>query len=239
MARIWGAAAVSLLALANCGGGGGAAAGSASSPPPAPPPTPQTDPAAYFSQVIEPGYDSFSESLVGNTYTGATAMADTTTMPTSGTATYNGYALVGANRLGQVSGAPKVGVEGTATLTADFANNTVAGSATNFVGGDVGSQNTTTGKFPITSAITAYPGTITISNGCIGTNGCSLVTRPNQMQADFSGTLTGVHTITTSGQLLADFKGTPIQGIAVTGGTINTTVDGTAVPSGFYFYVKP
>ncbi len=258
MVRVWGVAALALLALAGCGGGSGGttattgstmsgtagtSGGGSGSSSSGTTPTPQTDPAAYFSQIISPGYDSYQAALVGNSHTGATGLPNTAyaSMPSSGTANFNGYAFLIANSGSQVVGQPSIGIEGTATLSVDFSNNSASGSATNFVGGPIGALDTTTGKYPLTQAAIAYPGSIAISNGCVGANhGCSSVTRPNQMQADFSGTLAGGgNTITANGQVLADFKGTPIQGVAVSGGTITTKINGNNVPGAFYFYVKP
>lgn len=242
MTRIWWVATVSLLAVANCGGGGGATNAGTTVPPTASL-TAQNDPADYFSQVIAPGYTQYRSDLIGDTNTGSTGLPNTafTGMPASGTATYNGYALLAINRDATVSGQPRLGVEGTATMTADFANHAISGSATNFVGGSVTGQDPTTGYYTPAGPANYYAGTIQITNGCIGnTAGCSGVTRPNQYSAQFSGALNGEgNSIVTSGSLLGDFKGTPIQGVTAITQTATTTVNGTVLPSGFFAFVKP
>ena len=240
-----GAAALMLFGLAACGGGGGAATTGPTTASTVP--DPSTDPVAYFKQVVGPGYENFRADLVGDKYTGATGLPNTAFvhMPTKGTAIYKGYALVAVNRNNASPGLPRLSLEGTATLNVDFAKGAASGAATNFVGGASGNLNTVTGAYIFTAPPIAYPGTISITNGCIGiANGCGSVTRPNQLQANFSGTLKGGgNTLVTSGRLLADFKGTPIQGVAVSGDpSIATTINGVAMPngsSGFFFFVKP
>ncbi len=223
--------AIGLVALlAGCGGGG------------APLPTPQTDPDAYFNQVIEPGYDADRLRLVGDGTTANPGLGNTafTRMPTTGSATYTGYALLGVNLDGADATGPRLGLEGTASMTADFAQGAITGQATNFVGGNTGPFDSTTNKYPLAAPAQYYPGTIDITNGCIGKTTCANVTRPNQMAADFSGTLTGGgNTVTTSGVLQGDFKGNPIKGIAAQAISGTLAVNGTAVPGGFFVYVRP
>lgn len=229
-----------LVVLAGCGGGGGSG-GTASTTPPAP--TAQTDPDAYFTSVIEPGYDSYREYLSGDSYKGTTGLYNSTTaaIPTSGTATFKGYAELGMNLDNSATTAPRLGVEGTATITADFAKQTLSGSATNFVGTTVGNMNTTTGKYPFTGPANYYTGTIAITNGCIGTApGCMSNTNANQFTADFAGTLNGSgNTMIASGQVQGNLKGTPLKGIATTTSTGTYTTNGISVPGNFAFFVKP
>jgi hypothetical protein len=234
------AGAASLLLLAACGGGSGSAAGVTQS---ATGPTAQSDPVDYFNQVVGPGYQQYESDLVGNSYTGTTGLPNTAFkgMPTGGTATYRGYALVIANADGTVAGQPKIGVEGTATLTADFGNGTLAGSATNFVGTTISGKDSKTGAYQLAKAPAYYAGTVTIKDGCIGVaTACSNVTRPNEFSANYSGTLTGEgNKITTNGQVLGEFKGTPIQGAVLGTNTGATTLNGAAVPGAFAALLKP
>jgi hypothetical protein len=218
--------------LAGCGGGGSSAV----------PPTAQSDPAAYFNQVVGPGYTADRVALVGDANTGAVGLPNTAfdKMPAAGKATYTGYALVGVNRNGADPTGPKLDLQGTATLSADFAANAISGQATNFVGTSVGTQNPTTGEYPLTGPAQTYAGTINVTNGCIGVAaGCANVTRPNQFSAGFGGTLTGEgNTVDLSGSLLGDFKGSPIAGVAAQGTLASVKVNGTSEPWGFYIYAK-
>ncbi len=216
--------------LAGCGGGGATL------------PTPQSDPDAYFSQVVGPGYDATRLLLDGDGTTANPGLGNTafTRMPTKGSATYTGFALLGVNRDGTDATGPRLGLEGTASLTADFAQSTITGQVTNLVGGSTGPFDSTTNKYPLTGPAQYYAGTIDITNGCIGKTTCANVTRPNQMAADFSGTLTGEgNTITTNGVLQGDFKGNPIKGIAAQAISGTLTVNGKGEPGGFFVYVTP
>lgn len=112
-------------------------------------------------------------------------------MPTVGSATYNGYAVI-KHTNGVIDDAQFLG---DAQITADFGAGTVSGQASNFEGwhndGPLGS----------------YAGTVTLSGGVIG------MSRPNDLGAFINGTLVqGPDTIVISGGMFGDFKGTPILG---------------------------
>lgn len=230
-------AVVALGLLAGCGGGDGGA-GTASNPVG---PTAAGDPVAFNNSVINPGYQADLDSLVGDPFDGTTGTPNSAfkAIPTSGTATYTGYALLGINRANSQPGAPRLTIEGTSTLAADFGAGSITGSATNFVGGPTGDQNTTTGKFPELSPPTYFPGSLTLT-GCIGTqNGCS-ATRPNQVAVTYTGQVSnGTYAVSTSGSTTGDFKGTPIKGIVITDGASTYIVNGTAEPGVLAVLAKP
>ncbi|MDE3079837.1 MAG: hypothetical protein KGI94_07385 [Paracoccaceae bacterium] len=224
--------------LAGCGGGGGAVGGTASNTAA---PTAASDPVSYTNAVLGPGYQTDLDTLVGDPFDGTTGTPNSAfkAIPTSGTATYAGFALIGINRANTLPGAPRLTIEGTSTLAADFGAGSITGSATNFVGEPTGDQNTTTGKFPALAAPTYFPGTISMT-GCIGTqNGCS-ATRPNQVAVTYTGQLSnGTYAVSTSGSTTGDFKGTPIKGIAITDGGATYIVNGTAEPGVLAVLAKP
>lgn len=112
-------------------------------------------------------------------------------MPTAGSATYTGYAVI-KHSDGVSDDAQFLG---DASVTADFANGTVEGQASNF------------GGWHNNSAVGSYSGSVVLSGGVIGIN------RPNDLGAYFSGTLVrGADTIVIDGGMIGDFKGTPIIG---------------------------
>lgn len=236
----WATGLLALGLLAGCGGGGGGAVVGATAATTAAP-TAAGDPLAYVQGVIGPGYQADLDTLVGDTFDGTTGTPNSAfkAMPTSGAATYRGFALVGINRANRLSGAPRLTMEGTATLFADFAAGSITGSATNFVGGLTGDQNLTTGKYPSAGPTTYFPGTITLT-GCIGTpNGCS-ATRPNQVAVTYTGQLNnGIYAVSTSGATTGDFKGAPIKGIAITDGAVTYIVNGVAEPGVLAVLAKP
>lgn len=238
------AAVGAVLLLAGCGGSGATAgAGAASSGCGCGSSTQVTaasDPVDYYNNVLVPGYNSYHDELYGDTYTGATAMANTTTMPTTGTATYTGYAAVAGNYDNAVTTQPNIVAVGTAELSADFGTGSLSGSATNFVGGPFGPPDPKTGNRTPTAKVQYYAGTVTVSNGCIGTaNGCSNVTQPYQVSANYKGTLTGGgNTVAVSGQALGDFKGTSAQGVTLLTNTGTVTLNGAKVDGGLQIYAK-
>lgn len=119
-------------------------------------------------------------------------------MPITGTARYNGQSgLVLTSAAGD-----DFLLLGDGALLADFQNGTMDGTLGSFRGvilpGGAGPAG----------AVTDYAGTIVLANGAIG------VTRPNDFDADFDGTLTGGgNVIFVTGDIYGDFKGTPIRGL--------------------------
>lgn len=218
-------AALGMLALAGLAGCGGGTATNAALP------TRAADPQAYYDQVLSPNYKAQKAYLNGDTTTGQAALPNTSYvgMPTSGTAAFNGYALLYANQGGGVAGVAKLGVVGTAQLNADFGTSSMTGTLTNFVGGDVTTNST--GGYDFTKSPVAIDGSLTMTNGCIGNaSGCPGVTRPNQFAGTFKGALTGDgHTVATDATILGDFRGTPIKGVYAVGVSGPIQVDGTAV----------
>lgn len=210
--------------LAGCGGGTGTGTTAAL-------PTRSSDPQAYYDQVLSPNFKTQQTYLNGNSASGQAALPNTSYvgMPTSGTATYNGYALLYANTRGTVAGVAKLGIVGTAQLNANFGTSSMTGTLTNFVGSEVTANST--GGYDFSKTPTAYNGSLTMTDGCIGNAaGCPGVTRPNQFTGTFKGALTGQgHTVATDATILGDFRGTPIKGVYATGTSGPIQVDATAV----------
>ncbi|MFC2967244.1 hypothetical protein [Acidimangrovimonas pyrenivorans] len=216
-------------ALAGCGGGGT--------------PTAQSSPATYYDSFLQPGYEAQRVFLDGDSATGQAALPNTAykRMPTSGHATYKGYALLYANQTGAVGAAPRISLIGETTLTADFANARMTGEAKNFVGGEI-TDNATNSSYVFTRPPVYYDGKLTMSDGCIGTSGgCADVTRPNQFAGTMKGKLTGTdgNTVVTTARVQGDFRGTPIKGVF--GQAINgpITVNGTPVSGALTITGKP
>lgn len=218
---------VAAAGLAGCGGGG--------------PVTAQSSPAIYYDSFLQPGYEAQRTSLDGDSTTGQAALPNTsyTQMPTSGSATYKGYALLYANRTGAVTAAPRISLIGETTLTADFAKATMTGEAKNFVGGEI-TDNATKTSYVFTGRPVYYDGKLTMTDGCVGTTGgCANISRPNQFAGTLKGKLTGTdgNTLVTTARIQGDFRGTPIKGVygqAISGPiSINgTPVSGTLTITG-------
>jgi hypothetical protein len=137
-------------------------------------------------------------------------MANTTfdTMPDAGSVNYIGNAGVVYSRNGR-----DVTLLGTATVTANFADQMIAGRIEQMSGG--------TGA----SDLRDYAGELTIA-GQIG------VRRPNSFDVMLGGTLTGAgQTIVLSGPLRGDFRGSEAQAIvAISNGQMHGTVNGADAP---------
>ncbi len=222
--------------LSGCGGGGET------------PVTAQSDPSAYYNTVLSPNYNAQRIALNGDVNTGQAPLANTTYpgaphgMPTSGSATYNGYMLVNANRDGSTAGSPRLSMEGTASVNANFTAATITGSATNFVGGVVTPDPTNVEHpFKFVNSPVNYTGTLAITGGCIGVSAsCAAVTRPNQFEANVAGTLTGEgNTVTTNTNILGDFRGSPIQGVWAANVQAANTINGAPVLGSMFLVAKP
>jgi hypothetical protein len=106
------------------------------------------------------------------------------TMPTTGSATYDGYALVVADTPGQTA------VVGEADISANFTNGTLSGNLTDFVGVVNGAAEET------------LDGSIALSNGVIG------ATTAASLTANMTGTLIGdtsLNTVTVIGGIQGEF----------------------------------
>ena len=123
-------------------------------------------------------------------------------MPTSGSSTYHGYAIMDV----ELTPVKNILLIGTSKLTAGFATGVVTGAASGFYG-----VATTGVPGPLyTDTPMPYQGTLTLSNGCTGAKpGCS-VTDVAQFTGTMAGTLTGAgNTITTSNTLSGQFYANP------------------------------
>ena len=213
MARMLGlAAAAAVSMLAGCSGSSG-----------------------LIDSVTDPdGFYKANQPLQNAMNTSLTAMSNSkfTAMPSTGTATYNGYTKVVVNT-------PTTPIEllGLAAMNANFATQTIGGNLTSFAGNY---QDTTTTPVTVKSPQVSYAGSISVTNGCIGTtNGCA-ATRPNQFVADFAGTLTGQgNTLGLNGGLTGDFKGTPIKGIQATATSGTATLNGNPATGALFIVATP
>jgi hypothetical protein len=125
------------------------------------------------------------------------ALPPLATMPTSGTATFAGYAgLTYTNTAAQ-----RAELVGTANLSADFANSSITGSLTNFIGGTVTDPKTNSITNPL-----PYVGSLKLANGTIGPG--------NAATANVSGKLTTVGlTVNVNSTVKGGFVGNPLQGV--------------------------
>ncbi len=209
-----------LHGLSACSGGGGAT----------PAITASGDPAAYYSST-QAAQVAMERTVFGNAATGAPGYPNSAfkAIPTSGTATYKGFAQVDFYPTGEQI--PTRTVLGNGTIAANFASNTMTGSYSNFTGtalDPAGNQ--------LAGPAAYYAGTLNVANGCIGNAaGCANVTRPNQFSGALSGTLTGEgNTINIDHDFLGNFRGSPIVAVEALGVTNLTTINGTQVDSALY-----
>lgn len=137
-------------------------------------------------------------------------------VPTSGSATYSGT-LGGVAMLPSGIGDPATFL-GNADVTANFATNTMSGSARDFIG--------TTGG--LNSQLTRYSGTVAITSGDFGGANRSDVT------ANASGSLTSTGgTFSFDGPIEGDFVGANAEGLRMTSGTTGfVRLDSTNVVGG-------
>lgn len=153
-------------------------------------------------------------------------LQDTTAryMPSVGTVTYTGSSEVVVD-----TAAETTFMYGDATMTADFAAETVTGSMSNFIGG-TGPAADVPGDAALDNLV-SYAGTLNLSNGDIGDADAS------DISANFGGTLTGGgNTFVFEGFMFGVFKGNPamggapnIQGALVESASALTTVTANGV----------
>jgi hypothetical protein len=111
-------------------------------------------------------------------------------MPSTGTASFSGYAGIAVDAPGGL-----LGLLGVAELEADFAAQTISGSADDFYGDGGGTLD-------------PYEGSLAFVDGTIGAG------VPNDLDFDYVGVLTGEsNTIILDGSVFGKFKGTPIVGL--------------------------
>lgn len=132
-------------------------------------------------------------------------------MPDMGTATYTG-----GTRLTLATAGQPTQVFGAASLTADFAADTISGTVTNFIGTD------RTGNAAL------YSGNLTLAGGVIGAG------VPNNFSIGYSGALTGngEAIALTAGLIEGKFKGDSAGGplgIRGSDATVSATIDGAPV----------
>jgi hypothetical protein len=117
-----------------------------------------------------------------------TPLAD---LPTTGTATYEGTALIALDAIGGGSASELIG---TAAITADFAASTLSGEAGGFYGTVDGGE------------VAAFEGQIFVSQGTINRTGTG-----DQIGADVNGTLQGGgDTLVVDGTVAGNFLGDPL-----------------------------
>jgi hypothetical protein len=128
-------------------------------------------------------------------------------MPSDGTATYEGILFVELD-----TAALATELYGVARVSADFKESTMSGGVTNFFGTDRNGSEA------------PYTGSVALSNGDIG------VTRPNDFDLDYNGSLNGNGEIVLlSGTLDGDFKADPIRGILARDTSPTANIGGTPV----------
>jgi hypothetical protein len=145
-------------------------------------------------------------------------LAPDNAIPTSGTATFSGFANVNIAQ----TGAPLV-LTGPATVQIDFGTQNLTGSATGFSGVEG-------------STIAAYAGTVTFLNGRIGRDQSPPTPQqPNDIRLDYSGVLTGDGNIVgLAGNASGKLKGSPIRGLVAESAAGETvTLNGALAPAEF------
>lgn len=139
-------------------------------------------------------------------------------MPTSGSAEFAGFAGF------DLGGVDLISLTGRATLTADFANRTITGSATDFEAEGNG-------------AVTPYAGTINFVNGSIGRLASVPGSVPNDIRFRYEGRLDAPGSeIVAGADATGKFRGTPIRGLVAaseTPATATVLVNGVATPAPF------
>jgi hypothetical protein len=139
-------------------------------------------------------------------------------IPTSGTATFTGFANVNITQ----AGAPLV-LTGPASVEIDFGTRSLTGSATGFSGVEG-------------SAIAAYSGTVAFENGRIGRDQpVPTPQQPNDVRLGYSGVLTGDgNTVGLAGSAEGKLKGSPIRGLVANSAAGETaTLNGALAPAAF------
>ena len=139
-------------------------------------------------------------------------------IPTSGTATFTGFANVNVTQ----AGAPLV-LTGPATVRIDFDTRNLTGSATGFSGVEG-------------SAVAAYSGTVAFENGRIGRDQPVPTTQqPNDVRLGYTGVLTGDgNTVGLGDSAEGKLKGSPIRGLVAHSGAGETaTLNGAPAPAAF------
>jgi hypothetical protein len=144
---------------------------------------PTTDEEAYLALQ--------AETVALRDETGLLSVTDAVDLPTTGTAQYDGTALIA---LDAPTGGTASELIGTAAIIADFANATVSGQADGFYGSVDGGE------------VTAFAGQIFLSQGAIDASGTG-----DQIGADVNGTLQGGgDTVVLGGQVAGNFLGDPL-----------------------------
>ena len=139
-------------------------------------------------------------------------------VPDSGTSTYFGEASLGVGSQSQ-----GVVLLGDAELTVDFGSNTVEATLDNF------------GGFDNTKEYSDYTGSLVFEDGVLG------VDRPNDLEAQIVGTLTGEdYTVGIDAFWEGDLKGTPIAGVLGDTDPSQSTfeLNGNTVPGGIMIAVS-
>lgn len=172
---------------------------------------PTTDEEAYLAlQADTVALREVTEALT------VTAAAD---LPVTGTASYDGTALIA---LDAPAGGAASELIGTAVLEADFANATISGQADGFYGTVAGGE------------VTAFAGQVFLSQGAIDASG------GDQIGADVNGTLQGGgDTLVVGGTVAGNFLGDPLllneppaAMVLATGDDTSFVLNGTAVTGG-------
>ena len=188
------------LALSGCGGGGGGS----------------DDTAVDLGGPLGPQAEAMVDRLnrVAPFNTGWTGQPGQ--MPTSGTATFSGFASL------DVGGASPVDLTGRATLTADFSNLTITGSADRVEGATGGHR-------------VPYAGTINFVNGEIGRSTALPGSVPNDIRFRYEGRLVASGSrIEAGADATGKFRGTPIRGLVAESGSAATVrVNGVDTPAPF------
>lgn len=207
------------IALAGCGGGGGGG-------------TATSDNADTTYSDATNAYHVMSVSVTGDTTTGATGVGATLgpNVPSSGTATFDGYAAFLVTKPSDKN--PSLALLSPATITADFANSKLSGSASAFTGRPI-DPSSSSGNY--TGDAAAYSGQIALSNGCIGT-ACPSGTGAQRVGATAAGTLQGGgNTVVVNQALTGQFYGNPLSAIDLNGTSSSATLNGATAKSSLDF----
>lgn len=199
---------VSLLAavfVAGCGGGGA---------------TP-----LEVAQSKAQALNAMTDEIVGDGTLANPGLSHTSiaNMPTSGSATFKGYAGVLIGR--SFNPQPNAVLVGDASVTADFDKSTLTGYATGFYGASID---------PVTGnqleAVRAIGGTLNLTNGCIGAAACGgAISNPYEAAGQVDGNLSGGgHVISLSAPVTGEIYGNPApKGVAL-GGSGTGQMDGAS-----------
>jgi hypothetical protein len=198
------------VSLSGCGGGGGSDDED--------PPLPNIGGGTTVVPDLTAQFEAMEARLSPPNVFNTAFLPPDNAIPTSGTATFTGFANVAVT----LAGAPLV-LTGPATVSIDFGTRNLTGSATGFSGVEG-------------TSVAAYSGTVDFLNGRIGVDQSAPTTqRPNDIRLGYGGVLSGDgNTVGLAGQAEGKLKGSPIRGLVANSAPGETAaVNGALAPAAF------